>query len=274
MTSPNSNKIKELLSNGTPKQIALIIVKNSYAISEGREALITEDEEWELKQHIIDLGKEEEYTKWANLEELVRKYVQTLYTAYYMYLEAAQGLKGYLRLMEAYQEEEQRFNKLISDLEKIGARKEAITNFERYALRLPFNGAKIEKAPNGKLHIDIFGEGGLFSTIKEKADDCEYNLSNLKAYIKPFDTYMTNKKAKAFIPEFIARVIDETKKAKVADIAPKYTRTFLLKRKKRGEPITPEEERIAVLPDYEETIPDSGLYKSMKEEIRYLSKNL
>lgn len=102
--------------------------------------------------------------------------------------------------------------------------------------------------------------GGLYSAILKKQQRAEYQLRVLKSYVEPFSDYLYSEidlgDAKSlplwYIPEVVDRMM-EYPDAVVFDGNPynkKFFQYALRRRKNKGETITEKDEKLAVIPDY------------------------
>lgn len=104
--------------------------------------------------------------------------------------------------------------------------------------------------------------GGLYSAILKKQKGAEYQLRVLKSYVEPFSDFLysevdfgdTKNLPLWYIPEVVERMM-EYPDAVVFDGNPnnkKFFRYVLRRRKNNGETITEKDEKLAVIPDYNE----------------------
>lgn len=78
------------------------------------------------------------------------------------------------------------------------------------------------------------------------------------------EQFIKENKAEAFTPQLTEDTIPYGKADIAQEIAPAYSKTSLLKRKAKGERITPEEEKRAVFPDYETTKTDPDIEAAIR----------
>ena len=120
-----------------------------------------------------------------------------------------------------------------------------------------------------RYEADIFGSGGLYSRIKQEAKEVEENLADFKAHALVAEEYI-NKSTLQFMPTSIEMSLDNAIEERytrylVEDLS--FFRSELNERKEKGETVTPDDERRAVIPDYYEIKPMELIYWNCKRGI-------
>lgn len=133
----------------------------------------------------------------------------------------------------------------------------------------------IFKPEGDKIVADIFQKGGLYSKIKEEAKEAEETLSFVKAYIQVIEKFLLDNGFYFFMPLQMDMTINNVLGELFARsiINKKYFRSELNAKKiDRGEPVTEQEELLAVVPDYYEVDADKGEVKKCERGIEILFK--
>ncbi len=121
--------------------------------------------------------------------------------------------------------------------------------------------------------IDTEGENGLYSQILHEAESTTKALSDFKAYAVVAEDYI-NKSTLKFMPIPIQLSIDNAIKEMYTRCLVKnlrYFRSELNQRIARGETVTPEEEKMAFIPDYYEVKPSKNVLEDCKVLIKKIS---
>lgn len=257
-----SNKIQELLSSGTPKQKAALMCQNSERKHTGDSPLLTPAEERAILNSLKDGRAGAAYNKWIDLHAKIFDFTKQLCFAYNVYRGGANALLGYIRVWEDYNREADRLNQLLLFMKREAPKK--VEAFIKEVLSLPFRYGKVKLEDDGYFGIDIDGDQGLYKIIETKAEDCRKQLSYFKTYIVLLEEFIKENKAEAFTPQLTEDTIPYGKEDIAQEIAPGYSKTLLLKRKAKGERITPEEEKRAVFPDYETTETDPDIEAAVR----------
>lgn len=124
-----------------------------------------------------------------------------------------------------------------------------------------------------QFYIDVEEKGGLYSQIQEAAKDATKDLSDFKAYAVVAEDYITKSTLK-YMPIPIQMSIENAEEERYTRYLVKnlrYFRSELNQRKARGETITPEEERRAVIPDFYEVEPSKNVLADCKDLIKKCS---
>lgn len=135
-------------------------------------------------------------------------------------------------------------------------------NFETALAESPYKAYFNFNQETQEFEADI-DSGGLYSAILKKQKEAEYQLQTLKSFVEPFSDFLysevdfgdTKSLPLWYIPEVVERIM-EYPDAVVFDGNPnnkKFFRYVLRRRKKNGETITEKDEKLAVIPDYNET---------------------
>ena len=122
-------------------------------------------------------------------------------------------------------------------------------------------------------YIDVEEKGGLYSQIQEAAKDATKTLSDFKAYTTVAENYIKKSTLK-FMPIPIQMSIENAEEERYTRYLVKnlrYFRSELNQRKARGEAITPEDKRRAVIPDFYEVKPSKNVLADCKVVIKKMS---
>ena len=121
--------------------------------------------------------------------------------------------------------------------------------------------------------VDIFWEGGLYSQIKEEADEATEDLKDFKAFTEVIEEFIKNSTLH-YMPVSIQMAIENAEEERYTRYLVKnlsYFRSDLNDRRADGETVTPEQEKRAVIPDFYEVTPSEEVYKSCKVFIKELT---
>lgn len=119
-------------------------------------------------------------------------------------------------------------------------------------------------------YIDVEEKGGLYSKILEEAKSATKDLSDFKAYTIVAEDYIKKSTLK-FMPISIQLSIENAEEERYTRYLVKnlrYFRSELNQRKARGENITPEDEKRAVIPDFYEVKPSKNVLADCKVAIK------
>lgn len=266
MKANDSKKIKEVLTSGTPKQKAALICASSDSEREGNKPLLTESEERAIYDSLTGAdGKE--FNKWIKVREKIFDVLPMIMLQAQETKAAANDLMAYIKTWEAYSREVDHLNALCMFMEE-EAPKTLVKPFKEKIANLAFTHATVKRAKDGYFTLNINGKGKLYEIILYKAEICEQKLSYLKAIVTAFEEYIASKKAKAFVPRIYEREVSRAKQDLGEQIAPCYSKHKLNELKKKGYDITPEEEKRAVFPDYDEVEIYENYYKLTLNRLR------
>lgn len=149
-------------------------------------------------------------------------------------------------------------------------REKALSLFILSAERKPLEGAKLRFNKEKEcFFVDVDGDGGLYSQIKTEAEETTGSLSDFKAYAVVAEEYIKNSTLK-YMPISIQMSIENAEQERyvrflVSNL--RYFRSDLAQRREKGETITAEDERRAVIPDYYEVKPSPDVYEDCKNGI-------
>ena len=119
-------------------------------------------------------------------------------------------------------------------------------------------------------YIDVEEKGGLYSRILEEAKSATKDLSDFKAYVKVAEDYIKKSTLKFMpIPIYLSvKNAEEERYIRYLVKNKRYFRSELNQRKARGEYITPEDRKRAVIPDFYEVKPSKNVLADCKEIIK------
>ncbi len=119
-------------------------------------------------------------------------------------------------------------------------------------------------------YIDVDEAGGFYSQILEEAKSASKDLSDFKAYAIVAEEFIRKSKLRYMpIPIYLSLESAETERYTrymVKNL--RYFRSNLNQRKARGETITPEDEKRALIPDYYEVKPSKNVLLDCKQAIK------
>jgi hypothetical protein len=149
-----------------------------------------------------------------------------------------------------------------------------IRHVETLNSRGSFDGATLyfdEATTSFKVKVD--GEGGLYERIKQEETDAIEAMADFKAFVRAVEKYL-EKSVLRYLPISIQMSIENAEEERytrylVNNLS--FFRSELNSRKERGETITPEEEKRAVIPDFYEVKPTREVYKSCIILLKQLS---
>lgn len=119
--------------------------------------------------------------------------------------------------------------------------------------------------------VDVDGDGGLYSKIKEEAASTTEALSDFKAYAVVVQEFLQKESKLQYMPISIQMSIENAEEERYTRYLVKnlsFFRSEANLRKSKGEEITKEEKKMAVIPDYYEVKPTKEVYKDCKEGLR------
>lgn len=152
-------------------------------------------------------------------------------------------------------------------------REKALSLFAESTERKPLEGAKlIFNKERGYFSVDVDRKGGLYSQIKAEAEETAESLRDFKAYAVVAEEFIKNSTLK-YMPISIQMSIENAEQERyvrflVSNL--RYFRSDLAQRREKGETITAEDERRAVIPDYYEVEPSPDVYEDCREGIKNL----
>lgn len=121
--------------------------------------------------------------------------------------------------------------------------------------------------------VNVYGEGGLYSQIKEEAETAKEDLMVFKAYAVVIQNYITKEATLHFLPTSIQMSLENAEEERYTRYLVKnlsYFRSDLNYRKSDGEVIAPEQEKKAVIPDFYEVKPLEIMVQSCKKLLKQL----
>ena len=125
-----------------------------------------------------------------------------------------------------------------------------------------------EKTEN--FHIDVKEKGGLFSQILEEAKSATKDLSDFKAYTIVAENFIKKSTLK-YMPISIQQSIENAEEERYTRYLVKnlrYFRSELNQRIAKGETVTPQEKKWAVIPDFYEVKPSKNVLADCKAAIK------
>jgi len=121
-----------------------------------------------------------------------------------------------------------------------------------------------------KFYISVKEKGGLYSQILEEAKSATKDLSDFKAYTIVAEDFIKKSTLK-YMPISIQQSIENAEEERYTRYLVKnrrYFRSELNQRIAKGEPVTPEEEKRAVIPDFYEVKPSKNVLADCKAAIK------
>ena len=187
--------------------------------------------------------------KWEEADLLAETLTKIYYTQ----------ILPFVTKMECYTGEspysEEAFKKYFSEVWNID-RKQGITP------RVEQSGTDEEGRPLFKIVADVDGKKGLYSRIIKKREEAETILNILRGAVEPFSNYLLTQiplktggtlfPYTTILPNMAESILDypDSIPAMTEPRMEKYFAFQLRQRREKGETITPEEEKRAVIPDY------------------------
>ena len=188
--------------------------------------------------------------KWEEADRLAETLTRTYYTQILPFVakmeEEDTGESPY---------SEEAFKKYVSEVWSID-RKQGITP------RVEQSGTDEEGRSLFKIVADVDGKKGLYSRLIKKSEEAETTLSILRGAVEPFSNYLLTQiplktggtifPYTTILPNMAESILDypDSIPAMTEPQMEKYFAFRLRQRKEKGETITPEEEKRAVIPDY------------------------
>lgn len=120
--------------------------------------------------------------------------------------------------------------------------------------------------------INVDENGSLYTQILKESKEALQELSDFKAYVKAAEEYITASTLQ-YTPISIKMSIENIKEERYTRYLVKnlsYFRSELNEKRNRGENISPEEEKKAVIPDYYECKPTPKIYRECKRGLKLL----
>lgn len=147
---------------------------------------------------------------------------------------------------------------------------------ERTAKYITFEGAtlKVDKQSLSFM-VDIHGEGGLYSQILHEAGETVEDFEDFKAFADVAEEFYRDSTLK-YLPLSIDLSIENAKQERYTRYLVKnlsFFRSDLNERKARGEAVTPEDKKKALIPDYYEVRHTKDIYKSCKNYLKSITRD-
>lgn len=259
---------KRIIKEGTPEERAAYFVRAFDLFRQGEKGKesLTKKQMEALGSSIKSKEEQEKYAFYTNLYFILRKYQGNLYRFVQLYKIGIGGLAKVIAQWEGY-------NKLAEALTTIfvdGRTEEEIqAELKKLASTINEKGVQYKYDPEKKAVVaDIFSDGGFFEKIKEEQDTAKEFLSMCKACIVVIENFLSNYDCAFFLtPSSMEMSIENVKMELYSRslIGKKYHMSELNhKRIDKGEPVTPEEELFAVVPDYYEVKPSEEFLEFCK----------
>lgn len=278
--TPTFSSYDDVIENGSIYQKATLYVNHFDTGRTFGSGTLTEEQVARLREKIYNTTEENRregliYIKTFNAFLQYGKFISTARSDYQR--EAAK-LTGLIELWEGVQGTYQHWKDMVANgiletmPENIKAPFQCLPDFGIFKDRYK---AQITVFPDGNVVLE---DTKLWEAIQEQAEETEYYLSVLKGYIEPLSDYIYSEGEPplwAILPHRLEMWMDypdAIEEQRQPDKA-KYFRFILRKRKESGETITPEEERLAVYPDYNEIQTDTkteDFAKGQLSDIFYL----
>lgn len=140
------------------------------------------------------------------------------------------------------------------------------------------DGAEVRETEDREsaFYLYVNGRGGLYSQIRETAKEAAQELCDFKAYVMAAEEYK-KKTTLNYTPISIRMSVENAEEERytrylVKDLS--FFRSELNLRKDRGETISPEAEKRAVIPDYCESIPTKRIYRECLSGIKLIEAGI
>ena len=122
--------------------------------------------------------------------------------------------------------------------------------------------------------VNVDGKGGLYAQIKMAAKEAAEALNDFKAYAKAAEEYIDASTLR-YTPISILMSIENAESERYTRYLvrnPVYFRSELNQRRAKGETITPEDEKRAVIPDYYDSKPTAKIYRDCRKGIKAIER--
>lgn len=267
--TPTFSSYDDIIENGSIYQKAALYINNFDMGRTFGSGSLTEEQVERVREQIYNTSEENRregliYIKTYNAFLQYGKLVNIYKTTYQR--EAAK-LTGLINLWEAVNNAYTALSNLIeaAKIKDISEAKELFSLFNTEN-----NRGYSFKLENGKLILD---DTKLWEDITKQAEVTADALSELKAFIEPLSDYIYSEGEPplwAILPHRLEMWMDypdAIEEQRQPDKA-KYFRFILRKRRESGETTTPEEERLAVYPDYNEVPIDAETEEYAKGQLK------
>ena len=263
-------KYDDIIENGSTYKRAMLYVNHFDSGRTFGDGTLTDDQVERLKHYLYDISEQtrKEALMYINTYNSFLQYGKLLYNARALYQKEAERLTGLLNLWEAAKAAYKAFAELATKLKELNYQIK-----ENDPILAVANSAQSEyytfKAENGEITLD---DSRLWSEIEEQSEFVADKLSELKGWIEPLSDYIYDEGEPhlwAFLPYRIEMLMDypDAISEQREESKHKYFRYLLRQRISNGETITPEEERIAVYPDYNEVEIDRETEEYAKQQL-------
>ena len=163
------------------------------------------------------------------------------------------------------------------DIDKFYSTDKVQTFLKEYGSTFNFDGATLQVDKDRcAFVVNVDGRGKLFSQILREARETRQELCDFKAYVKAAEEYAaatTLRYLPISIRMSIASAEDESyTRYLVKNLS--YFCSELNEKKARGEAITPEMEKRAVIPDYCECKPTAKIYRDCKRGLKLIESGI
>lgn len=238
-------------------------------------ASITTKEDKELVRQC-----DKEYNALRKYGEQLRFYFKRFQTSFAMLAVTLNRLDGYQNIVSIFNAQvEDIWKNDYSDKPEPEMYREHDLNMlnARATVLTTLDGAEILQDKGGSYFLNtnvVRGKPGLSHQIKREAIAVEEDLQDFKAFTDVVEEFIKGSKL-LYMPISIQMSIENAEGERYARYLVKnlsFFRSELNERKERGESITREEERRAVIPDFYEVKPNEEVYRSCKKYIKDLMK--
>lgn len=264
-----SKKVQELIATGTPKQKAqLVCTDYTDKKKQSYKPLLTDEEEEAIRKSLKTDEESREFNKWISVYNIYCDLIPIFGLAYKEYQVLAEKLLGYLRLWEAYDDEETHLNTLYQAIKDEGD-EASLEVFSSSLESLTFTEGKLRKDKDGFIEIDT---SRLYEKIQKIVSDLTEAYKTAKCVVVVTDEYTKRTRSAAFRPEPMATAIDQIKEDYALGVAPRYSRAILNELKEKGKHITKDQALRAVYPSYDEIETPKELLNFFEERLNYIIK--
>lgn len=271
-----SKKVEELIKTATPKQKAILVVTDWTDRQKVRkEPLLTENEVRAI-QNSLTPQEGKEYNKWIRCYNVYAEIAPIIGLAIAQYREQAEEIVGYLRTIEAYEQEENHLNTIYEAL-KDSKSKTALSAFDKSLKVLRFQFAELTRDEEGYIEIN---REKLFEIVRAKIKSMGFAYTCLKAFIIAIDKWTDKHKSKKLMPPALSAPLDEIRTDTAINVAPSYSRKYLKDRiaqaQRRGETYTPSvsESKKAIFPCYDDVPSDTEFIEIWTNKLNSIENSL
>lgn len=263
-TTPIGSNVERIISKGTLYQKAVIYLQNLDVTRTFKTHTLTEEQEQRIRAELYSPENFAEGSTYTKTYNAFIQYGKLLEIMLLNYRNEATQLTGLINLWEAIQASYTALISLFNAANTNNIPDEILSLVNSFNK----NGYTI-KNEDGKITLD---DSKIKAKIHEQAQRTAHDLSKVKAFIEPLSDFIYSEGDPPLWPllpyeiEMWMDYPDAIPEQQDPDKA-KYFRFILRKRREAGEEITPEEEALAVYPDYNELEADPTTQQFAQQQL-------